>query len=112
MTLPAAWRGVSPYDAPSLDDWRGCPDSRSHFHRLSDSLYALSAVGPSRAGKESESFLLPATRHASRLGIATTQGVCVASFGTIGLSPSWGAFIVGAGMFFVSLAFLACEKGA
>ena len=41
----------------------------------------------------------------------TCQGVCIASFGTIGLSPSWGAFIVGAGMFFVSLAFLACEKG-
>ena len=41
----------------------------------------------------------------------TCQGICVASFGTIGLSPSWGAFIVGIGMLFVSLAFLAYEKG-
>ena len=41
----------------------------------------------------------------------TFQGISVASFGTIGLSPSWGAFIVGAGTFFVSMAFLAYEKG-
>ena len=41
----------------------------------------------------------------------TTQGICVASLGTIGLSPDWGSFVVGASMFFVSLAFLAFEKG-
>ena len=40
----------------------------------------------------------------------TAQGICVASLGTMGISPTWGALIVGLGMFFVSMAFLTFEQ--
>lgn len=40
----------------------------------------------------------------------TMQGIAIASLGTMGMNPAWGAFIVGIGAFIVSLAFLAFER--
>ena len=40
----------------------------------------------------------------------TTQGVAIASLGTLGLSPTWGAFIEGIVMLFASLALMTIEK--
>ena len=40
----------------------------------------------------------------------TFQGICVASMGTMGLTPSWGAVIVGIGCLLASLTLLLHEK--
>lgn len=41
----------------------------------------------------------------------TFQGICMASLGTMGVTPSWGGFILGISSFFIALAFLSLEKG-
>lgn len=40
----------------------------------------------------------------------TLQGMAIASFGTMGVTPSWGGFILGICSFFAALAFLTQEK--
>ena len=40
----------------------------------------------------------------------TFQGICVASLGTMGLTPSWGAVTVGVGCLLASLTLLVYEK--
>ncbi len=40
----------------------------------------------------------------------TAQGIAIALLGTMGMNPTWGAFVVGLGGISVSLAFLTLEK--
>lgn len=41
----------------------------------------------------------------------TFQGVAIASFGTMGITPSWGGFILGAVTLFIALGLLTLENG-
>ena len=41
----------------------------------------------------------------------TFQGVTIAAWGTMGLTPSWGSFILGLMSFVIAFAMLSFEKG-
>ena len=41
----------------------------------------------------------------------TFQGICIASWGTMGVTPSWGGFVLGLVAFIVSLTLACFEKG-
>lgn len=41
----------------------------------------------------------------------TIQGVTIAAWGTMGLTPSWGSFILGLMSFFIAFGLLTFEKG-
>lgn len=40
----------------------------------------------------------------------TSQGIAIASFGTMGMNPTWGGFVVGISMFIIAFALVAIEK--
>lgn len=40
----------------------------------------------------------------------TAQGIAIASIGTLGMNPTWGAFVLGLFAFFVAMAFLTIER--
>ncbi len=39
----------------------------------------------------------------------TTQGVAIASFGTLGVNPSWGGFVLGLLTFFIAFGIIPFE---
>lgn len=41
----------------------------------------------------------------------TLQGIAIASFGTMGLTPKWGSFILGLAALIAAIALLTKEKG-